>query len=225
MNKKTFLTGLSTLLITIFSFSQGLTSIDVSTEKLYMSSDVSKPIDALGSPYINENFLPVKIKGYDNVLYTGRYNAYNGEMEINLGTKIIALDKTQPYEVTFTQNNKNYKTFNFISKTGVAKSGFLNVIDSATTHSLLKEETIRFVDKVPAATSYQRDKPAKFIANESNYYLKVGDKITPVPTRKKDLLKSYAKDAKKIKSYLKDNKVSLKKEEDIKKLALYLASL
>ncbi|SHG67892.1 hypothetical protein [Winogradskyella jejuensis] len=223
--RKSILTSLCIAVFSLFTYGQGLTSIDVASEKLYMSSDVSKPVNALGSPYVNKNFLPVKVKGYDDKLFTGRFNAYNGEMEINLGTKIIALDKNKPYEVIYTQNNKIYRTYNYSTPSGIAKNGFLNVVSETEGYAFLKEELIKYYDKVPAATSYQQDKPAKFKEESPNYYLKKANVIRPFPTKKKDLLKSYPKDAKKIKSFLKEENISLKKEEDLVKLARYLASL
>lgn len=223
--KKIILTVALVFSIGSFIHAQGRVGIDIATEKLYMSSDVSKPIDAYGSPYINENFLPVKVKGYDDQLFTGRYNAYNGEMEINLGTKIIALDNNMSYEVMYTQNNKIYRTYNYITPSGIAKRGFLNVVQQMTDYAVLKQEVIKFYDKVPAATSYQQDKPAKFVESAPNYYFEKGGVVKPVPTKKKDLLKAYAQNAKALKSYIKDNKISLKKEGDIVKLAGYLATL
>lgn len=223
--KRTILTSVCVAVLGLMSYGQGATSIDVATEKLYMSSDASRPIDAFGSPYVNENFTPVKVKGFDNQIFTGRYNANNGEMEINLGTKIIALDLSKGYEVNFTQNNKTYKTYNYSTPDGIAKRGFLNVLISSDAYELLEEEIVKYYDKVPAATSYQQDKPAKFIEEDSNYYLKKGVVIRPLPTKKKNLLKAYPKDAKKIKTFMKDKKISLKKEEDLIQLAGFLATL
>ncbi|RZN84793.1 MAG: hypothetical protein EVB11_01705 [Winogradskyella sp.] len=223
--KKTILTSLCLILFAFTIYSQGQSSIDIATEKLLMSSDVSQPVDALGSPYVDEKFSPVKVKGYDNVVYTARFNAYNGEMEVNLGTKIIALDKNLDYQVMFTQNNKIYRTFKFSTPSGVAKSGFLNVVNETPSFALLKEEIIKYYDKVPAATSYQQDKPAKFSKEDSNFYIKKGNVIRPFPTRKKDLLKAYPKNAKKIKAFLKEKRVSLKKEKDLITVATFLAQL
>jgi hypothetical protein len=223
--KKTILTSFLLSLFSILSFCQGSNSIDIATEKLYMSSDASRPVDAVGSPYVNKNFLPVRVKGYDDQIFTGRYNAYNGEMEINLGTKIIALDTSKDYQVMYTQNNKIYKTYNYSSPNGISKRGFLTVVNQNGDNALLKSEIIKYYDKVPAATSYQTDKPAKFVQESDEYYIAKGKVITPLPTRKKDLLKAYNKDAKKIKTYLKENKISLKKEKDLIKLAGYITTL
>ena len=223
--KKTILMSCCLALFSLISYAQGANSIDIATEKLYMSSDVSRPVDAVGSPYVNKNFLPVRVKGYDGQIFTGRYNAYNGEMEINLGTKIIALDTSKDYQVMYTQNNKIYRTYNYSTPNGISKRGFLTVVNQNGDNALLKSEIIKYYDKVPAATSYQSDKPAKFVQESDEYYIAKGKVITQLPTRKKDLLKAYANDAKKIKSYLKENKISLKKEIDLIKLAGFISTL
>ena len=158
--RKTILASSSLALTRILTYAQNSTTTDVATEKLYMSSDASRPIDAVGSPYVDKNFLPVKVKGFDGQIFTGRYNAYNGEMEINLGTKIIALDSSKDYEVMYTQNNKIYRTFYFSTPIVISKRGFLNVVYENGNNLLLKSEVIKYYDKVPAPTSYQTDKPA-----------------------------------------------------------------
>ena len=208
-----------------FSYSQGATSIDVATEKLRMSADASKPIDAQGSPYVDDNFLPVKVKGFDNQIFTGRFNAYNGEMEVNLGTKIIALDKSSAYEVIFTQSNKVYRTFSYQTEKGVSKNGFLAVVDESEDFAILKQEIVKYFERVEPISSYQQPKPAKFKRENDSYYLKKGNKITFLPTKKKTLLKAYPKQAKIIKAFIKENKLSTTKEEDLVKIAKHISTL
>ena len=54
--KKTILMSCCLALFSLLSYAQGANSIDIATEKLYMSSDVSRPVDAVGSPYVNKIF-------------------------------------------------------------------------------------------------------------------------------------------------------------------------
>lgn len=192
---------------------------------LNLVNDVSEPLKAVGSPYINEVFLPVKVKGYDDKLFTGRFNAYNGEMEIDLGNKVIALDQNKPYEVTFLKGNIVYKTYTYIKKSGVSKNGFLKVISQAKNYELLKEESIKYKEKVIAETTYQKDKPARFVAEKPKYFFKKGNVVKEIPTRKKDLAKMYPENSKKIKAFIKENKISSDEEADLIKLAEYLATL
>nr|WP_321242975.1 hypothetical protein [uncultured Psychroserpens sp.] len=222
--KKISLTIISLITI-LFSYSQGITSIDIASERLIMSSDAKRTANAVGSPYINENFSPLRVKGYDNQLFTGRFNAYNGEFEVNIGTKIIALDKSKQYEVMFTQTNKIYRTYSYNTKSGISKKGFLTLVNETEKSALLKEEIIKYYELVPAATSYQQDKPAKFNREDDNYYLKIGDNITYFPTKKKDILKAFPKNAKAIKNYIKKNKLSTKEESDLIKIGDFISSL
>lgn len=222
--KFTLVTGLVLGAIS-FGFSQGATSIDVATEKLRMSAEASQPIDAQGSPYVDDKFLPLIVSGYDNQIFTGRFNAYNGEMEVNLGTKIIALDKTSQYEVVFTQTRKVYRTFSYQNDTGVAKNGFLAIVNETDDFALLKEEKIKYYERVEPISSYQQAKPAKFKREDDNYYIKKGDNVSYLPLKKKSILKTYAKHSKAIKAYIKENKISTGKEADLIRLAKYISEL
>ena len=65
---------------------------------------------------------------------------------------------------------------------------------------------------------------AKFVESSPNYYFEKDGVVKPLPAKKKDLLKAYAQNGKALKSYMKENKISLKKESDLVKLAGYLAT-
>jgi hypothetical protein len=223
-NKFTLVAGLVLGAIN-FGFSQGSTSIDIATEKLRMSSDASKAISAQGSPYVDKNFLPLKVTGYPNQLFTGRFNAYNGEMEVNLGTKIIALDKRKDYRVTFTQTNKIYRTFSYETEKGISRNGFLAIVNETDSFSVLKEEKIKYYEREEPVSSYQQPKPAKFKKENDIYYLKKGNKVTHLPTKRRSILKAYPKHAKAIKSFIKENKLSASKEADLIRIAQHISTL
>ncbi|MBT8323721.1 MAG: hypothetical protein HKN99_04200 [Winogradskyella sp.] len=213
------------LIITSLGFTQTV-YVDVATERGLMSKSVSAKVNASGSPYIEEDFKPVRIKGYDNQIYSGRYNGYNGEMEINLGgDKLIALDTNAEVEVIFTTTNKVYKTFSYETDRGYTKRGFLAVVDEGENYSLLKEEIIKYYEGEKATSSYERDKPAKFRREDDKYYLSANGETKFLPQREKDLLKAFPKNSKAIKGYIKSNKLKTKKEEDLTKVAAYIATL
>lgn len=201
-------------------------NVDLATERGLMSKNISTKINAVGTPYVNEKYEPLKIKGFSDKVYSGRFNAYNGEMEVKLNEgNIIALDVKGNYEVNFVNSKKVYRTFSYESYTGLSRKGFLVVIGENEKFSLLKKEWIKYYEKVEAASSYQPDKPAKFRREDDRYYLKLGNAIKPFPSKKKDLLKAYPKHSKKIKSYIKENKLSTKKEKDLLKIAEYVSTL
>lgn len=214
-------------LTTFLSFSQNV-SIDVATERSLMSKNLSPEVKALGSPYVDKDYKPVKIPSFDNKMYLGRYNAYNGEMEIKIKQDvIIALDiNAADYEVVFINDNKTYKSFNYTTDRGVTKKGFLVVVNAGENATLLKAERIKYYEKVSANSSYQQDKPAKFRKESDVYYIKIKDgAVIHFPNKKKDLLKAFPKYSKELKTFLKEQKVKLSKDEGLIKVADYLGSI
>ncbi|MBF8151209.1 hypothetical protein ITJ86_14970 [Winogradskyella sp. F6397] len=201
-------------------------NVDIATERNLMSKNISSKVNAEGSPYIDENFSSVRIAEQNNKIYVARYNAYNGELEVKLDKgKIIALDNNSDYEVTFTLTDKKYKTKTYITESGVSKRGFLVVLSENENHSLFKEERIKYYEKVEATSSYQQNKPAKFKKQDDLYYIQLGDVVTIMPQKKRDLLKAFPENSKKLKSYMKTNKLNPKHEDDLIKIADYLSTL
>jgi hypothetical protein len=201
-------------------------NVDIATERNLMSKNISSKLNAEGSPYINENFSRVLINQYDDKIYVGRYNAFNGELEVKLAeNNIIALDNNANYEVTFTSTNKIYKTENYITENGNSKRGFLIVFSEDENYTLYKEEHIKYYEKVEAASSYQQDKPAKFKKENDTYYIKLNNTVTFFPNKKRDLLKAFPKQAKTLKTYLKKNKLNPSNEDELVTIANYISTI
>ena len=132
----------------------------------------SKTFETEGSPYITEEFLALRLENFKNKIYSGRYNAYNGEMEIKLGEdKIIALDNNTDYTITFIASLKKYKTYTYKDENLDLQRGFLVVVKEDSSFTLLKKEQIKFQDKVKPRSSYEKEKAAKFIKESDTYYL------------------------------------------------------
>lgn len=201
-------------------------NLDLTTESFLMSKDVSSKIVADGSPYINEDFSLVRITQYADKVFSARFNAFSNEMEVmSDNNKVIALDNNGNYEVTFTATGTVYRITNYVTETNFSKRGFLVVVSENENYTLLKEERIKFFDKIEASNSYQADKPAKFLRADDRYYIKIGDKVTFLPQKKNDFLKLFPEQEKKLKSYMKEKKLNPKNEEDLIVLAEYLSTI
>ena len=229
MKKRTSLLIFLTFVCSLSLFAQGVGQNDPNFLQNMRTKDLNSSVDAQGSPYINETFSPIKIlniKG--NLIYNGRFNAYNGEMEVKLSdNKIIALDinKSQDYHVVFVKDKKTYKTFAYKSKSGYDTRGFLVVLSENEGASLLKKEKIKFYERQKATTSYDKEKPAKFKKEKDTYYVKINNEVTYLPTKKKDLAKAFPSHSKDITSFIKKNKIKLSKEEDLVKVVDYLGTI
>ncbi|WP_179339156.1 hypothetical protein [Winogradskyella ludwigii] len=188
--------------------------------------NISTTVLAEGSPYITEEFLSLKLEDLTTKIYSGRYNAYNGEMEIKLSDdKIIALDNNADYTITFIASNKKYKTYTYKDADLNLQREFLVVVSKDSSFTLLKKEHIKFQDKVKPKSSYDKEKPAKFIKANDTYYLNFENNTRVLSLNKKQFLSSFPKTEVQLKSYIKKNKLSLKDENDLIKIVAYLSSI
>lgn len=180
--------------------------------------------DIDGSPYINNNFELVKIAQRKDTLYKARYNGFTHEMEIlNRDSNITILDINDNYELTFTESNKVYKTISYIDQYDTEIKRFLVVLTENEKCSLYKEELVNYTDKVEATNSYSKEKPAKYERIKDRYYIKLNNKTTILPLKKKRLLQLFPENEKDLKNYMK--KLNPKNEDELIKIITYISSL
>ncbi|MBC2843461.1 hypothetical protein [Winogradskyella flava] len=185
--------------------------------------NIKERLDVEGSPYVQDKFEPIKLKGLEAKV-SAKYNAYLGQMHLKAGEEVISLNVNSDYEVKFIGQNKTYRTFSYKSLARKSERGFLVVIKETDKFQLLKEELIIFKNKIPAKNSYVREVPAKYTKGSDTYYFMLNDEVVHFPTKKKDLIKAFPDIEKKLKSYIKDNKLSTKKESDLIQIAEYISS-
>mgnify|MGYP003678232948 CR=1 FL=1 len=186
----------------------------------------SETVLAEGSPYVTDEFLSLKIENFKDKIFSGRYNAHNGEMEIKLSEdKIIALDNNVDYTITFIGSKKKYKTYTYKDANLNPQRDFLVVVDKDSSFTLLKKEYIKFQEKVKPKSSYDKEKPAKFTKGNDTYYLNFDNETKILFQNKKQFLGSFPKAEAQLKSYIKKNKLSLKDENDLIKIVAYLSSI
>jgi len=217
-------------ILLLIPFSGQAQQLDFASEVGFSPKNISRAMDnVMGSPYIDENYQRVRINGVENKIYSGRYNAYINEMEIlvAVGREPIALDiSNNDYEVFFINDNKLYKTFDFETNRGITKKGFLVVISEENDIAVLKEEIVKYYEKVSASSSYDQDKPAKFRREDDNYYIKLkSGRVVYLPSKDKDIAKAFPEHSKEIMAFVKKNKLKTKKEEDLVKVANFVGSL
>ncbi|MAX71186.1 MAG: hypothetical protein CMC76_08815 [Flavobacteriaceae bacterium] len=200
-------------------------NMDFASEQGLIARSRSRIVDAEGSPYVNDDFKMLKIDGF-NVVFQGRYNAYYDEMEIKLSDdKIVSLGNNSEYVVTFNSDDKTYKTYNISNDKDISKRSFLVVLEETENYSILKKESVKFYSKIESRSSYQSEIPAKFKREDDQYFVKYDNKVVSLPQKKKDFLDTFPEHSSKLKSYIKDNKLKLKHEEDLVKLTQYLITL
>lgn len=189
-----------------------LTSVDLSSKAL------------VGSMYINDAFLPGKIDSQENT-YSFRYNAYQDEMEVKFGEATYFMPLSTYYSISFVGTNKKYQVLDYDSD-ATSKKGFFVELQNGTPMTLYNKEKVKYYPEVPAKLGFSRYEPPKLQRTKNNFFIVLeGTKAISVPTKKKEALNMFTKKVSTMKSYIKKNKLSFKKEADMIQMVRYYNSL
>lgn len=183
-----------------------------------------------GSVYIQESFMPARLTTVDGTkIYNLKYNAYNDEIEIqNENQEPNALNKNiDNLLITFIADSKTYEAIDYLNDEGNASRGyFVHINDANNKYQLLIREAIKFVDRKPAKTGYDKSKPAEFKRLSDTYFVKNGNNpAVEFPKNKKDLSKIFPEKYDTISSFIKENRIKTSKEEDLVELFNYINTL
>jgi len=194
------------------SFAQG--TIDSSFRKVeFITLRPSNNEGVKGTPYIHDDFQPASIAGFKGN-YLVRYNAHEEQMEVKVGSsiKIVPVSNVESVNIasklqTFIPLGDNYK------------NAFARVVWKDDNNVLLAREIIGFQEEQKAKSSYDRDKPAKYLGSETRYYLKAkGQLAQELPEKKKKFLAVFADKKDDIAQLIKKKKFKLDKENDLKQI-------
>jgi hypothetical protein len=175
--------------------------------------------DALGSPYIEENFQLSKFKKFGNTVYYVRYNAYLDNFEVKLEDKVVLLKAEDSYEITLNNTGKKYIKYN----DNIFGTGFYVVLKIDDKVKILKKEKIDYKEAEPSKTGYDVAKPAKFSRLDDEYYLFTGNELTNIPASKRKIISVFPELSKNIKSFIKEKNIDLKDESDMIVLISFIA--
>lgn len=192
------------------------------------TSSSRKNVKVEGTPYINDQFLPVTITSFEDKVFKGRYNAFNGDFEVidDTSGKSFVLNRTmENYEVAFVGTNTTYILLKHIHESGEVTNDFFVKLTSNNDNLLLKKESVQFLGERVATSTYDKARPAQYKRSKDTYYLKSGDEIKEVSTNKKDIAKLFPAHSKAILEYIKSEKLKTNKEEDLIKLFQYINTL
>lgn len=145
-----------------------------------------------------------------------RYNASEDEIEIKNNandTQFSALAKDPNISVKI-----GLETYVLVPLKGSnADGGYFNVLYKGENYDLYKKVTARFVEPKPAATSYSQPTKPSFAKN-TTYYMVENGSFYELPTGKSKILSVFNKKKNEIKSFVKKNKLDVKKEKDLAKV-------
>ncbi|MGD9931285.1 MAG: hypothetical protein AB7U05_14790 [Mangrovibacterium sp.] len=177
--------------------------------------------DIKGSPYLHDDFAPSRILSQDSSLYSEvplRYNIYSDNIEFtNRNGEVMEILDPDRYQL-FMVGEESFMHLSFADGNTIEK-GYFQVLVSGP-NQLLKRYRISYRPAEPAKP-FKDPEPPKFVHMQPDLYISVNgqpaEKITN--TRKAfDLLQPVKPE---IADWVKNEKLNLKKEEDLIQLIQY----
>jgi len=179
-------------------------------------------VDIEGSPYYNPNFLPAKF-GNSSEIHPIRYDCVADTVEFLNGNDIYKIPKenirkdSDLSKFTFEESHETL----ILVDTYNEFSGYYFLITNGK-NQLLKKATIEFHPEVPAPNHLIKAIPARFEKPKTTYFIKTENDFIKIPKTNEEFLNHFSENKDKINDFLKKNKIKLKKESDLIKLASFL---
>jgi hypothetical protein len=165
-----------------------------------------------GSNYIPKNYAPAKVNN-STVLYMMRYDAHNDEMEFEKDGVAYHLPKDKFYRINFTTNNKTYELF-IDNQTNT--KGFYVVLNQGSKISLLVKEYIKFYEEKPTKGPIEPYQPPRYKRSSDKLYIGYANNTAlELTKKKKDFFALFGDNSKTMQTYVKENKLNIKKQKDL----------
>ncbi|WP_141876778.1 hypothetical protein [Gramella sp. Hel_I_59] len=176
------------------------------------------PANVKGSPFINENFTSSQlIVNNKKIKAQLRYDAYTDAFEVKQSNGSVYLSKNPQISINYLNNN--YYLIEYYNDSGILKMGYLQSMVENEDIKVYKRDVKIFEEGEEAINSYAVDKPAKF-EEEVRYYLALNsDNPKEIRLKRRDIIRFF--DNKKVKNFIKDEKLKFKDENDLIELADY----
>ncbi|GEM_PF-2406859 len=181
--------------------------------------------DLVGTSYINEGFLPAKlVDGHET--YSMRYNAYKDVFEVEReGEFFYYLPKKFDYPVTFIDDKKVYQVFSY-EENNKTTSGFFVVLSKGENSSLLLKEKINFHEEVKTESELDTYKPPTLKRATDTFFIGYKNNTSmKLPRKKRSFFKVFSNKSNEVESFVKKQKLSFKKKEDLIEIFTYYNSL
>jgi hypothetical protein len=188
--------------------------------KIVDKSLVKESIEFEKKKYLTYSYEQAYIDDFDKKVHV-RYNIFQDQIEFINQENIYYLTKLIGRKVHFTELNLTYKIYHLNRK-----YHYFNVLVEGK-NSLLAKHRIRYYEAKSSESTYDKAKPARYKRLKDELYLAIDDRelIKISGLNKKEFAACFGDQSEAITSFLKENRFSHKKLEDLKKTVHYYNSL
>ena len=176
-----------------------------------------------GTPYLNEQFVEGEIVfGEANrTKVPVRYNAFQDMMEYQQNGKALALDPSK--KIREVKMGDEVFIVDKYNMEGKSKYGFLNLLDTGKM-TLVSKKIVKYQEPLKNRGLDGGDLPAKFSRASDAFFYRIGDGELKEIGNLKELIAGLPDSQEEIKQFAKKEKISPKKQEELRKLVRYYNS-
>jgi hypothetical protein len=177
-----------------------------------------------GTPYLNEQFVEGEIIfGESNrTKVPVRYNIFQDLMEYQQNGKALALDPSKKIkEIKMGDEIFIVDKYNLEGK---SKLGFLNLLDTGKM-TLVSKKIVKYQEPLKGRALDGGDLPAKYSRSSDAFFYRIGEGELKEVGNLKELIAGLPDKQEEIKQFAKKEKISPKKQEELRKLVRYYNSL
>jgi hypothetical protein len=180
-----------------------------------------------GSPYLFRDFIIGEAISTDNTRYINanfRYNMYTDQIEYEKYGEVYILNNPGDFEYFILGDHiLCYRLFS--TPDGLLKKGYFQLLNKGEDAVLFKKKNVRFVPP-KEAEAYAPASPAKFMSASDSYYISFqGRPLVMLNLKKKEFLTVFPEKSNEIEKYIANEKLSIRKEEDLLKLVEFYNKL
>ena len=180
--------------------------------------------ETIGSPYLNEKFVPGNVYTFNAkfVNLPMRYNIFDDYLEFEQNNQTYILDP-EPRIKKVTFDNKTFVVLKYNNR-DKSKLGYLQLLDSGRVMLFAKKNVLYRESQAPKALEASST-PAKYTNVADVYFYKIGNSDMVKIESIKQMTESFQDQKDALAQFIKKEKISAKKEEDLIKLIKYYNSL
>ena len=189
----------------------------------FNSKTISDYSEIKGSPYLTDDFVMSKVffKNDSIMKIALRYNIYDKSMELKLNNSAYSI--SNPHVIKKIEMNDNIFIY-YYNKNDINYNSYYELLVSGKNYLIAKKDIV-FRDANPPKYGILEPEPKKFINRKDIYYV-VKDSSLPIIIKNNKSMKEIFSDKKEqIEKFIKKEKISYKKRNDLIQLVKYYNSL
>ena len=181
-------------------------------------------IEVIGTPYLDEKFAPGEIifdKGMSNAVPI-RYNIYKDWIEYQQNNQTYILDPD--VRIKSVKYDENTFVVEPYASKGKTRLGYFKVLDSGRV-TLLSKQTVMYKEYQQAQALQSSSSPPKYTRTADQFYFKIEAGEIQKVDNLKNMIASFPDKQDELSAFAKKEKISVRKEEDLKRMMTYYHSL